>query len=221
MTDDEMLYKYNRAYSAAYSFGREGVKLDSLKETSEYKILTNILGEQIVSQALSTGRRDVDINTQYHANRLTELINRNGRADTSDVGVYADSGTEVSHIPQELINTLGNLATKTGRNIIISDRLADGVNGVARDGNIILSSEISSQKILATALHEAGHMIKKTNPTEWRTLSDFVSDYLVRKGVDLNKMIDRTIERYATDCRPMNTKTQEMPPLKKLYATHL
>lgn len=196
MSDEEMLYKYNRAYSAAYSFGREGVKLDSLRETSEYKILTNILGEQIVSQALSTGRRDVDINTQHHANRLTELINRNGRADTSGVGVYADSGTEVSHISQELINTLGNLATKTGRNIIISDRLADGVNGVAKDGNIILSSEISSQKILATALHEAGHMIKKTNPTEWRTLSDFVSDYLVRKGVDLNKMIDRTIERY-------------------------
>ncbi len=196
MTDDEMLYKYNKAYSAAYSFGREGVKLDSLKETAEYKILKNILGEQIVSQALSTGRRDVDINTQHHANRLTELINRNGRADTSGVGVYADSGTEVSHISQELINTLGNLATKTGRNIIISDRLADGVNGVARDGNIILSSEISSQKILATALHEAGHMIKKTKPTEWRTLSDFVSDYLVRKGVDLNKMIDRTIERY-------------------------
>lgn len=196
MSDEEMLYKYNRAYSAAYSFGREGVKLDSLRETSEYKILTNILGEQIVSQALSTGRRDVDINTQHHANRLTELINRNGRADTSGVGVYADSGTEVSHISQELINTLGNLATKTGRNIIISDRLADGVNGVAKDGNIILSSEISSQKILATALHEAGHMIKKTNPTEWRTLSDFVSDYLVRKGVDLNKMIDLTIERY-------------------------
>lgn len=196
MSDDEMLYKYNRAYSAAYSFGREGVKLDSLRETSEYKILKNILGEQIVSQALSTGRRDVDINTQHHANRLTELINRNGRADTSGVGVYADSGTDVSHIPQELINTLGNLATKTGRNIIISDRLADGVNGVARDGNIILSSEISSQKILATALHEAGHMIKKTNPTEWQTLSDFVADYLVRKGVDLNKMIDRTIERY-------------------------
>lgn len=196
MSDEEMLYKYNRAYSAAYSFGREGVKLDSLKETSEYKILENILGEQIVSQALSTGRRDVDINTQHHANRLTELINRNGRADTSGVGVYADSGTDVSHIPQELISTLGNLATKTGRNIIISDRLADGVNGVAKDGNIILSSEISSQKILATALHEAGHMIKKTNPTEWRTLSDFVSDYLVRKGVDLNKMIDRTIERY-------------------------
>lgn len=196
MTDDEMLYKYNKAYSAAYSFGREGVKLDSLRETSEYKILKNILGEQIVSQALSTGRRDVDINTQHHANRLTELINRNGRADTSGVSVYADSGTDVSHIPQELINTLGNLATKTGRNIIISDRLADGVNGVAKDGNIILSSEISSQKILATALHEAGHMIKKTNPTEWQTLSDFVSDYLVRKGVDLNKMIDRTIERY-------------------------
>lgn len=196
MTDDEMLYKYNRAYSAAYSFGREGVKLDSLRKTSEYKILTNILGENIVSQALSTGRRDVDINTQHHANRLTELINRNGRADTSGVSVYADSGTEVSQIPQELISALGNLATKTGRNIIISDRLADGVNGVAKDGNIILSSEISSQKILATALHEAGHMIKKTNPTEWRTLSDFVSDYLVRKGVDLNKMIDRTIERY-------------------------
>lgn len=196
MSDEEMLYKYNKAYSAAYSFGREGVKLDSLKETSEYKILKNILGEQIVSQALSTGRRDVDINTQHHANRLTELINRNGIADTSGVSVYADSGTEVSHIPQELIGVLGNLATKTGRNIIISDRLADGVNGVAKDGNIILSSEISSQKILATALHEAGHMIKKTNPTEWRTLSDFVSDYLVRKGVDLNKMIDRTIERY-------------------------
>ncbi len=196
MSDDEMLYKYNRAYSAAYSFGREGVKLDSLRETSEYKILKNILGEQIVSQALSTGRRDVDINTQHHANRLTELINRNGRADTSGVSVYADSGTEVSHIPQELISALGNLAHKTGRNIIISDRLADGVNGVARDGNIILSSEISSQKILATALHEAGHMIKKTNPTEWRTLSNFVSDYLVRKGVDLNKMIDRTIEKY-------------------------
>ena len=196
MSDEEMLYKYNRAYSAAYSFGREGVKLDSLRETSEYKILKNILGEQIVSQALSTGRRDVDINTQHHANRLTELINRNGRADTSGVSVYADNGTDVSHISQELINTLGNLATKTGRNIIISDRLADGVNGVAKDGNIILSSEISSQKILATALHEAGHMIKKTNPTEWRTLSDFVSDYLVRKGVDLNKMIDRTIERY-------------------------
>lgn len=196
MSDDEMLYKYNKAYSAAYSFGREGVKLDSLRETSEYKILKNILGEQIVSQALSTGRRDVDINTQHHANRLTELINRNGRADTSGVSVYADSGTEVSHIPQELINTLGNLSQKTGRNIIISDRLADGVNGVARDGNIILSSEISSQKILATALHEAGHMIKKTNPTEWQTLSDFVSDYLVRKGVDLNQMIDRTIERY-------------------------
>lgn len=196
MSDEEMLYKYNKAYSAAYSFGREGVKLDSLKETSEYKILKNILGEQIVSQALSTGRRDVDINTQHHANRLTELINRNGIADTSGVSVYADSGTEVAHIPQELIGALGNLATKTGRNIIISDRLADGVNGVARDGNIILSSEISSQKILATALHEAGHMIKKTNPTEWRTLSDFVSDYLVRKGVDLNKMIDRTIERY-------------------------
>lgn len=196
MSNEEMLYKYNKAYSAAYSFGREGVKLDSLRETSEYTILKNILGEQIVSQALSTGRRDVDINTQHHANRLTELINRNGRADTSGVSVYADSGTDVSHISQELINTLGNLATKTGRNIIISDRLADGVNGVARDGNIILSSEISSQKILATALHEAGHMIKKTNPTEWRTLSDFVSDYLVRKGVDLNKMIDRTIERY-------------------------
>lgn len=196
MSDEEMLYKYNRAYSAAYSFGREGVKLDSLKETSEYTILKNILGEQIVSQALSTGRRDVDINTQHHANRLTELINRNGRADTSGVSVYADSGTEVSHIPQELIGVLGNLSQKTGRNIIISDRLADGVNGVARDGNIILSSEISSQKILATALHEAGHMIKKTNPTEWRTLSNFVSDYLVRKGVDLNKMIDRTIERY-------------------------
>ncbi len=196
MSDEEQLYKYNNAYSAAYNYGREGVKLDSLRETSEYKILINILGEQIVSQALSTGRRDVDINTQHHANRLTELINRNGRADTSGVSVYADSGTSVSHIPQELINTLGNLARKTGRNIIISDRLADGVNGVARDGNIILSSEISSQKILATALHEAGHMIKKTNPTEWRTLSDFVSDYLVRKGVDLNKMIDRTIERY-------------------------
>lgn len=196
MSDEEMLYKYNKAYSAAYSFGREGVKLDSLRETSEYTILKNILGEQIVSQALSTGRRDVDINTQHHANRLTELINRNGRADTSGVSVYADNGTDVSHISQELISVLGNLATKTGRDIIISDRLADGVNGVAKDGNIILSSEISSQKILATALHEAGHMIKKTNPTEWRTLSDFVSDYLVRKGVDLNKMIDRTIERY-------------------------
>ena len=198
MSDEEMLYKYNRAYSAAYSFGREGVKFDTLKqgESSNYRILNSILGENIIKQALSTGRRDVDINTQHHANRLTELINRNGRADTSGVSVYADSGTEVSHIPQELIGVLGNLATKTGRNIIISDRLADGVNGVARDGNIILSSEISSQKILATALHEAGHMIKKTNPTEWRTLSDFVSDYLVRKGVNLNKMIDRTIERY-------------------------
>ena len=198
MSDEEMLYKYNRAYSAAYSFGREGVKFDTLKqgESSNYRILNSILGENIIKQALSTGRRDVDINTQHHANRLTELINRNGRADTSGVSVYADSGTEVSHIPQELIGVLGNLATKTGRNIIISDRLADGVNGIAKDGNIILSSEISSQKILATALHEAGHMIKKTNPTEWRTLSDFVSDYLVRKGVNLNKMIDRTIERY-------------------------
>ncbi len=196
MSDEEMLSKYNKAYSAAYSFGREGVKLNSLKETSEYKILKNILGEQIVSQALSAGKRDVDINTQHHANRLTELINRNGRADTSGVSVYADSGTDVSHIPQELIDVLGNLAKKTGRNIIISDRLADGVNGVATGGNIILSSEISSQKILATAFHEAGHMIKKTNPTEWRTLSDFVADYLVRNGYDLNKMIDRKIEKY-------------------------
>lgn len=198
MSDEEQLYKYNNAYSAAYNYGREGVKFDTLKqgESSNYRILNSILGENIIKQAMSAGRRDVDINTQHHANRLTELINRNGRADTSGVSVYADSGTEVSHIPQELISILGNLAKKTGRNIIISDRLADGVNGVARDGNIILSSEISSQKILATALHEAGHMIKKTNPTEWRTLSDFVSDYLVRKGVDLNKMIDRTIERY-------------------------
>lgn len=198
MSDEEQLYKYNNAYSAAYNYGREGVKFDTLKqgESSNYRILNSILGENIIKQAMSAGRRDVDINTQHHANRLTELINRNGRADTSGVSVYADSGTEVSHIPQELISILGNLAKKTGRNIIISDRLADGVNGVARDGNIILSSEISSQKILATALHEAGHMIKKTNPTEWQTLSDFVSDYLVRKGVDLNKMIDRTIERY-------------------------
>lgn len=198
MSDEEQLYKYNNAYSAAYNYGREGVKFDTLKqgESSNYRILNSILGENIIKQAMSAGRRDVDINTQHHANRLTELINRNGRADTSGVSVYADSGTDVSHISQELISTLGNLAKKTGRNIIISDRLADGVNGVAKDGNIILSSEISSQKILATALHEAGHMIKKTNPTEWRTLSDFVSDYLVRKGVDLNKMIDRTIERY-------------------------
>ena len=198
MSDEEQLYKYNNAYSAAYNYGREGVKFDTLKqgESSNYRILNSILGENIIKQAMSAGRRDVNIITQHHANRLTELINRNGRADTSGVGVYADSGTDVSHISQELISTLGNLATKTGRNIIISDRLADGVNGVARDGNIILSSEISSQKILATALHEAGHMIKKTNPTEWRTLSDFVSDYLVRKGVDLNKTIDRTIERY-------------------------
>lgn len=198
MSDEEQLYKYNNAYSAAYNYGREGVKFDTLKqgESSNYRILNSILGENIIKQAMSAGRRDVDINTQHHANRLTELINRNGRADTSGVSVYADSGTDVSHIPQELISVLGNLATKTGRNIVISDRLTDGVNGVARDGNIILSSEISSQKILATALHEAGHMIKKTNPTEWQTLSDFVSDYLVRKGVDLNKMIDRTIERY-------------------------
>ena len=52
MSDEEQLYKYNNAYSSAYSFGREGIKLDSLKETSEYKILTNILGEQIVSQSI-------------------------------------------------------------------------------------------------------------------------------------------------------------------------
>lgn len=221
MSDEEMLYKYNRAYSAAYSFGREGVKLNSLKETSEYKILKNILGEQIVSQALSTGRRDVDINTQHYANRLTELINRNGRADTSGVSVYADSGTDVSHISPELISALGNLATKTGRNIIISDRLADGVNGVAKDGNIILSSEISSQKILATALHEAGHMIKKTNPTEWQTLSDFVADYLVRKGVDINKMIDRTIERYGNRLKPDENETIRDAALEEIVCDTL
>ena len=204
MSDEEQLYKYNNAYSAAYSYGREGVKFDTLKqgESSNYRILNSILGENIIKQTMSAGRRDVNIITQHHANRLTELINRNGRADTSGSTVYADNGTDVSHIPQELINTLGNLATKTGRNIIISDRLADGVNGVAKDGNIYLSSEITSQKILATALHEAGHTIKKTNPTEWQTLSNFVSDYLVRKGIDLKKMIDRTIERYGNRLTP-------------------
>lgn len=204
MSDEEQLYKYNNAYSAAYNYGREGVKFDTLKqgESSNYRILNSILGENIIKQAMSAGRRDVNIINQHHANRLTELINRNGRADTSGATVYADNGTDVSHIPQELINTLGNLATKTGRNIIISDRLADGVNGVAKDGNIYLSSEITSQKILATALHEAGHTIKKTNPTEWQTLSDFVSDYLVRRGIDIDKMIDRTIERYGNRLTP-------------------
>ena len=94
MSDEEQLYKYNNAYSAAYNYGREGVKFDTLKqgESSNYRILNSILGENIIKQAMSAGRRDVNIITQHHANRLTELINRNGRADTSGVGVYADSG---------------------------------------------------------------------------------------------------------------------------------
>ena len=221
ISSKEMLNKYNSAYSAAYNYGREGVKLDTLEQTSNYRILKKILGESIIKQAMSAGSRDANILTQHHANRLTELIDRNGRADTSSVTVYADNGTNVSSVPKELINALGILATKTGRNIIISDRIADGVNGMTKDGNIYLSSEITSQKILATALHEAGHMIKKTNPTEWRTLSDFVSDYLVRRGIDLNRMIDRTIERYGNRLTPDEGENTKNAALEEIVCDTL
>ena len=200
--------KYHRAFERLYELGKSGVKWDNVVNNKYYSREIDYLGTTAASGAVVTGNNDVNVNLMHEQNKAQRIRIPGMRTSAeSKLIVDPDNQTEIKASDEQL-ELLNAVATKIGRNIVLTDRFDE--NGMYMDNVVYVNSQVDERYMTSIALHEATHGIRETSPAEYKDLQEFVSNYLVEKGESLETMIDDIEARWGDRAASYESKLEEV-----------
>ena len=181
--------EYAKAYEDLYSLGKMGVTYENIKKSGSYTKAINTLGG-VAYSATQSGNNDINISRMDESNKM-QKIRVPGERNSVNSKMYIEPGAEQSVIASsEQLNMLQAVAVKTGKDVVLTDDLQDGVNGCYANGKIYIKADLNENYMLAVALHEATHGLRQDSPLEYQALCEFVTNYLVAKGVNIKTLLE-------------------------------
>ena len=185
--------EYSENFERLYSYGVKGVTYDSIKKSGNFTREINILGAGVAYSAVQSGNNDFKVDTRDKSNKR-QKIRMPGESNSISSKVYVDPGSEDSvKVTDEQLAVLQAVAEKTGREIVLTDRMGErtgdeNANGGYNlsDGKIYINAEVNDSYMLSVSLHEAVHGVASDNPAEYHALCSFITNYLVAKGENLD-----------------------------------
>lgn len=185
--------EYSESFERLYSYGVKGVTYDSIKKSGNFTREINILGAGVAYSAVQSGNNDFKVDTRDKSNKQ-QKIRMPGESNSISSRVYVDPGSEESvKVTDEQLAVLQAVAEKTGREIVLTDRMGErtgdeNANGGynPKDGKIYINAEVHDSYMLSVSLHEAVHGVAADNPAEYHALCTFITNYLVAKGENLD-----------------------------------
>lgn len=189
--------EYSECFERLYSYGAKGVTYDSIKKSGNFTREINILSAGVAYSAVQSGNNDFKIDTRDKSNKR-QKIRMPGESNSINSKVYVDPGSEDSvKVTDEQLAILQAVADKTGREIVLTDRMGErtgdeNANGGynPNDGKIYINAEVHDSYMLSVSLHEAVHGVAVDNPAEYHALCTFITNYLVAKGENLDNLLD-------------------------------
>ena len=192
--------EYLKNFEKAYQLGQRGVSYDAAKsyKSRGLEAVERVIGATAARYAVNSGMYDIDERISFESGRRVRLRMPGQKSGAgSRVELDFSEGYEKSYTDAQK-ELLQAIAIKTGRNIVLTDKLTDA-NGVydPKDGKIYISAEADSgDYMIATALHEAVHGLRDADPEAYGVLEGFITNYLEEKGVSIDRLIDDINERW-------------------------
>ncbi len=181
--------EYAAAYEQLYNLGKMGVEYESIKSSGRYNKALDTLGG-IAYIAVKKGN-DFTNNSMQNETENISKIRMPGQTNSINSKMYIEESAESSvKATDEQLQLLQAVAEKTGKDVILTDKLSDSENGVYANGKIYIRADLDSNYMLSTALHEAMHGVRQDSPNDYKVLRDFVTNYLVAKGENIDLMLD-------------------------------
>lgn len=189
--------EYSECFERLYSYGAKGVTYDSIKKSGNFTREINILSAGVAYSAVQSGNNDFKVDTRDKSNK-SQKIRMPGESNSINSKVYVDPGSEDSvKVTDEQLAVLQAVADKSGREIVLTDRMGErtgdeNANGGynLNDGKIYINAEVHDSYMLSVSLHEAVHGVAADNPAEYHALCTFITNYLVAKGENIDNLLD-------------------------------
>lgn len=181
--------EYAAAYEQLYNLGKMGVEYESIKSSGRYNKALDTLGG-IAYIAVKKGNDFTNNSIQNETENISK-IRMPRQTNSINSKMYIEESAESSvKATDEQLQLLQAVAEKTGKDVILTDKLSDSENGVYANGKIYIRADLESNYMLSTALHEAMHGVRQDSPNDYKVLRDFVTNYLVAKGENIDLMLD-------------------------------
>lgn len=206
--------EYIQQYDALYDLGRHGVRAESMRTggSARFNSIADAIGIEQAENALNTGANDADA-VFMHENNVMLKMRMPGQKHAADSKVVIDvSEGEELNISDDQKNILQAIAQKTGRTIVLTDKLSENVNGTfAPDGRIYINSKIENSNYgVAVALHEAIHGLRTAAPMEYNALKKFIVNYLVEQGENIDDLLDDIAMRWGDSAASEEARLEEL-----------
>ena len=209
--------EYSESFERLYSYGVKGVTYDSIKKSGNFTREINILGAGVAYSAIQSGNNDFKVDTRDKSNKQ-QRIRMPGESNSINSKVYVDPGSEDSvKVTDEQLAVLQAVADKTGREIVLTDRMGErtgdeNANGGynLNDGKIYINAEVHDSYMLSVSLHEAVHGVAADNPAEYHALCTFITNYLVAKGENIDDMLDYIKVKWGDSVRSEDAVLEEL-----------
>lgn len=199
------VHEYIKQFDALYRLGETGVRHESLQKVGSprYNKIADIIGAEQAQNALNAGANDVDA-TFMHESNMRQKVRIPGQKNTAQSKVSVEVGEDFTRAFDDgMINTLQAIAAKTGRDIVLTDKLSEDDTGLfGKDGRIYINANIeNSNYAISVALHEAIHSARDVAPMEYLSLERFIVNYLTEKGESIDELLDDIKRRWGKDVR--------------------
>lgn len=206
--------EYIQQYDALYDLGRHGVRAESMRTggSARFNSIADAIGIEQAENALNTGANDADA-VFMHENNVMLKMRMPGQKHAADSKVVIDvSEGEELNISDDQKNILQAIAQKTGRTIVLTDKLSENVSGTfAPDGKIYINSKIENSNYgVAVALHEAIHGLRTAAPMEYNALKKFIVNYLVEQGENIDDLLDDIALNWGKDAASEEARLEEL-----------
>ena len=208
------VHEYLKLYSDAYSLGRNNIRYESLKKvgSTRFNSIARAIGIEQAENALNTGANDVDERFKNENNAIQRL-RMPGRRNAADSRVELDVNESFKPgYSDDQVMLLEAVAKKTGRSIVLTDKLESNVNGVfGKDGKIYINADMeNSDYMISVALHEAVHGLRDSAPAEYNALEKFVVNYLVESGESVDEMLDDIKTKWKNSAPSEDIRREEL-----------
>lgn len=209
--------EYSECFERLYSYGIKGVTYDSIKKSGNFTREINILSAGVAYSAVQSGNNDFKVDTRDKSNK-SQKIRMPGESNSISSKVYVDPGSEDSvKVTDEQLAILQAVADKTGREIVLTDRMGErtgdeNANGGynLNDGKIYINAEVHDSYMLSVSLHEAVHGVASDNPAEYHALCTFITNYLVAKGENIDNLLDDIKIKWGDSVRSEDAALEEL-----------
>lgn len=209
--------EYSKCFERLYSYGVKGVTYDSIKKSGNFTREINILSAGVAYSAVQSGNNDFKVDTRDKSNK-SQKIRMPGESNSINSKVYVYPGSEGSvKVTDEQLAVLQAVANKTGREIILTDRMGErtgdeNANGGYNlsDGKIYINAEVHDSYMLSVSLHEAVHGVAADNPAEYHALCTFITNYLVAKGENIDNLLDDIKIKWGDSARSEDAALEEL-----------